>query len=260
MVDSSTSRHGKISVPPLVNVDSADSQAQAEVINKLKVKAAPDDARFLENVPLFQGLSSHDMAALFSHSVVRTHKKNTVVIHEGDNSDSLYVILTGRVRVYLSDEEGKEVDLNILGAGEYFGELAAIDNFPRSASVVTLAECRFSVVSKKEFDSCLTKNPQIAVRIIDELSTRFRSMTENVKSLALMDVYGRVARTLINLAAESDEGKLVIKQKLTQQDLANMVGASREMVSRILKDLTRGGYITVKNKYITIQEKLPHAW
>lgn len=260
MVDSSTSRHGKISVPPLVNVGSADSQAQAEVINKLKAKAAPDDARFLQKISLFQGLSSHDMAALFSHSVARTHKKNTVVIHEGDNSDSLYVILAGRVRVYLGDEEGKEVDLNILGAGEYFGELAAIDNFPRSASVITLEECRFSVVSKKEFDSCLTKNPQIAVRIIDELSTRFRSMTENVKSLALMDVYGRVARTLINLAAESDEGKLVIKQKLTQQDLANMVGASREMVSRILKDLTRGGYITVKNKYITIQEKLPHAW
>jgi len=258
MVDSSTSRHGKISVPPLVNVGSADSQSA--IINKLKAKANNDDVHLLENVPLFQGLSKTDMAALSSHAVIRTHKKNTIVIHEGDHSDSLYVILAGRVRIFLSDEDGKEVDLNILCPGEYFGELAALDNFPRSASVITLEECRFTVVSKKEFDSCLTKNPQIAVRIIDELSARFRSMTENVKSLALMDVYGRVARTLINLAAESDDGKLVIKQKLTQQDLANMVGASREMVSRILKDLTKGGYITVKNKYITIQEKLPHAW
>ncbi len=258
MADSQFSRQGKVPVPPLVNVGSSDTHL--DTIAKLKANANTGDAKCFRNIPLFQGLSDKDMSALSGHAVNRTFKKNTIIIHEGDLSDSLYVILSGRVRIYLSDEEGKEVDLNILGAGEYFGELAALDNFPRSASVITLQESRFMIVSKKEFDSCLTTNPQIAVRIIDELTSRFRSMTDNVKSLALMDVYGRVARTLINLAAESDDGKLVIQQKLTQQDLANMVGASREMVSRILKDLTRGGYITVESKHITIQEKLPHAW
>lgn len=286
MADSQISRHGSIQVPPLVSTGShssqqsahglspqgdsqhgsqpgskdANPQKEADIIAKLKANASSSDLRHLENIPLFRGLSTEDMAALFNHAVIRTYKKNTIVIHEGDFSDSLFVILSGKVRVYLSDEDGKEVDLNILEMGAYFGELAALDSFPRSASVITVAESKFMVISKKEFDICLTKNPQIAVRIIDELTSRFRSMTENVKSLALMDVYGRVARTLINLAAESDEGKLVIQQKLTQQDLANMVGASREMVSRILKDLTRGGYITIKNKYITIEEKLPHAW
>ena len=257
MADTQIYRHGKIQVPPLVNVGSGDDSA---TVAKIKANAGADDLQNLEAIPLFNGLSEQDLSALYSHSVSRAYKKNTIIIHEGDQSDSLYVILSGKVRVYLSDDEGKEVDLSILQAGDYFGELAALDNFPRSASIITLQECRFLLVSKKEFDVCLVNNPQIAVHIIHELTSRFRSMTENVKSLALMDVYGRVARTLINLAAESDEGKLVIQQKLTQQDLANMVGASREMVSRILKDLTKGGYITIHNKYITIQEKLPHAW
>lgn len=258
MADTQISRHGKIQVPPLVNVGKTGDQNDS--IARIKANANAEDLKNLQSIPLFSGLSDQDTTALFSHAVTRTYKKNTIIIHEGDYSDSLYIILAGKVRVFLSDEEGKEVDLNLLEEGEYFGELAALDNFPRSASVVTLKESRFLIVSKKEFEICLTTNPQIAVRIIDELTTRFRSMTENVKSLALMDVYGRVARTLINLAAESDDGKLVIQQKLTQQDLANMVGASREMVSRILKDLTKGGYITINNKYITIQEKLPHAW
>ena len=213
----------------------------------------------LKNIPLFAGLSDEDIKAISSHAVTKTYAKNTVIINEGDESDSLYVIITGRVKVFLSDEDGKEVILNTQEAGDYFGELALIDEAPRSASVMTLDDSKMSIVSKRDFENCLTRHPQIALRVIKGLTKRLRNLTDNVKSLALMDVYGRVARTLLSLATDED-GKLVVSQRLTQRDIASMVGASREMVSRILKDLSVGGYITVDKKSITINEKLPSAW
>lgn len=213
----------------------------------------------IETISLFAGLPADDLKAITAHAVTKTYAKNTVIINEGDASDTLYVILSGRVKVFLSDEEGKEVILNTQGVGDYFGELALIDEEPRSASVMTLDDSKLSIVSKRDFEACLARHPQIALRVIKGLTKRLRNLTENVKSLALMDVYGRVARTLISLATDQD-GVLVIDQKLTQRDIANMIGASREMVSRILKDLTVGGYITVGKKSITINEKLPSAW
>lgn len=213
----------------------------------------------LSNIPLFSGLGEQEIQAISHHAVTKRFVKNTVVINEGDNSDSLYVILSGRVKIYLSDEDGKEVILNNQGPGDYFGELALIDEEPRSASVMTTEDCKLSIINKHDFAACLQKHPEIALSLIKDLSQRMRSLTENVKSLALMDVYGRVARTLLNLSVEED-GKLVIQERLTQKDIANMVGASREMVSRILKDLSIGGYITVDKKRITINERLPAAW
>jgi CRP/FNR family cyclic AMP-dependent transcriptional regulator len=213
----------------------------------------------IQNVPLFSGLPEQDISAIANHAVTRSFAKNTVIINEGDESDSLYLILSGRVKVYLSDEDGKEVILNTQGPGEYFGELALIDEAPRSASVMTLEDSKLSIVSKRDFEACMARHPQIALRVIKGLTKRLRNLTDNVKSLALMDVYGRVARALLGLATEED-GKLVIHQRLTQRDIAAMIGASREMVSRILKDLTVGGYITMDKKSITINEKLPHAW
>lgn len=183
-----------------------------------------------------------------------------MVLCEGDQSDSLYVVLSGKVKVFLSDEEGKEVTLNVQGEGEYFGELALLDSAPRSASVVTTEETKLAVITKQAFEDCLEKNPGIALIISKNLARRLRELSENVRSLALMDVYGRVARTLLDMAEEDVEGKKVIRQKLTQRDIASMVGASREMVSRILRDLSIGGYITIKNKIITINERLPSGW
>lgn len=214
----------------------------------------------LAEIPLFGGLSADALASLACRGFVRTFPRNTIVIHEGDQTDSLHVILSGRVKVFLSDEDGRQIDLGQLRRGEYFGELAAMDDAPRSASVQTLELTRCMVISKTAFDECLNEYPAMAVTLIDELSRRFRGLTANVKSLALMDVYGRVARTLLELAIEQDDGTLVVPYKLTQQELANMVGASREMVSRILKDLSTGGYVTIRNRTITIQEKLPPAW
>lgn len=213
----------------------------------------------LDKVSLFSELSGSDLDAVMKLAVTRNFPKNTMILCEGDHSDSLYIILSGKVKVFLSDDEGKEVTLNVQGEDEYFGELALLDSAPRSASVVTLEKTRLAVISKPAFEECMGKNPGISLKVSQGLARRLRELSENVRSLALMDVYGRVAHTLLDMSEDQD-GKKVIPQKLTQREIASMVGASREMVSRILRDLSIGGYITIKNKIITINERLPSGW
>ncbi len=206
----------------------------------------------------FLGLSESDLRVISVHAVTRVFAKNTVVITEGDRSDSLYVILSGRVKFYVSDEQGKEIVLSEAGPGEYFGEIS-LDDGPRSASVMTLEPTRFSIVPRKDFREFLAKSPEFAFNLIGKLIHRVRVLTDNVKSLALMDVYGRVARMLLELATERDS-VLAIQDKPTQQDMANRIGASREMISKILKDLEGGGYIKVEPKRIIIAKALPRGW
>ncbi len=213
----------------------------------------------LNNIPLFDELEQDERDALTRRLNIRQFPKNAVIILDGDESDSLYIILAGKVKVFLTDDEGKEVILNYQGAGEYFGEMALLDESPRSASVITLESSKIAVLSKHDFMQCLSEHPKIAMSIIRHLTTRLRSLTDKVKNLALMNVYGRVTHTLIDLSELEGENR-VVSERLTQQELANLVGASREMVTRILKDLTKGGYIDIQNKKITIKEKLPSAW
>lgn len=213
----------------------------------------------LNKIPLFANLPQEQLAILNKRTVTKAYPRNTILVSEGDNTDQLFVILSGKVKVYLADEEGKEVILNIHGTGDYFGEIALLDDAPRSASVMTLEDSKMLVISKRDFQECLVQQPAIALTLLRDISRRLRLLTDNVKSLALMDVYGRVARTLLSLATQRD-GHLIIEQKLTQKDIANMVGASREMVSRIMKDLTAGGYISVTKTGMKINEKLPSHW
>ena len=213
----------------------------------------------LHKVYMFSELAPADADTLTAHCQTRTYPANAILINEGDQTDSMYVIVEGEVKVYCNDDTGKEVILNILGPGEYFGEIALVDDQPRSASVMTIAPTKAMMISKANFKKWLKENPDMSFNLIRALTKQVRALTDSVKNLALMDVYGRVAHTLLDLADDID-GKKVIEQKLTHQDIANMVGASREMVSRILKDLSTGGYITVDKKHITINEKLPAAW
>jgi len=192
---------------------------------------------------------------LATRGQVRAFPKNAVIINEGDRGDSLYVILTGRVKVYVSDDDGREMILDIYGPGDYVGEMA-LDGRPRSASVMTLEPTTCSVVNRDELRNAISANPDIAMALISTLIDRARIATDNVKNLALMDVYGRVARLLLSLAKE-DGGKLVVPEKMTQQDIADRVGASREMVARILKDLTIGEYIRFEGRHIIINSRLP---
>jgi len=189
---------------------------------------------------------------------LRSYPKNTVFITEGDSSDSVFVILSGKVKAFVSDAEGHELILNTQGPGDYVGEMA-LDGKPRSASVVTLEPSTFSVVQREPLRDAIRRNPDFALVMIAKVIERAREATDNVKNLALLDVYGRVARLLLNMAVEAD-GKLRIPEKITQQEIAERVGASRDMVSRIFRDLTVGGYITVENRIITINKKPPARW
>jgi len=205
----------------------------------------------LKAVPFFTQLSEAELELLRSLASEKHYPKNAVVLTEGEMGDSLYMIQSGKVKVFIGDQEGREMILKILGPGDFFGEMSMIDKQPRSASVTTLESAVFLVLSHSAFEKCVEKIPRIANMVLRVLATRVREADRKIGTLAMMDVYGRVASTLLELAV-NDNGKMVVGEKLSQQDLANMVGASREMVNRILKDLAERGFISVESKSITI--------
>jgi CRP/FNR family cyclic AMP-dependent transcriptional regulator len=191
-------------------------------------------------------------------ATVRAFPKRAIIVIEGDDTDSLYVMLSGRARVFVADDKGREVQLNQMGPGEYFGEIT-LDGGPRSASVMAMEDCRCAIVKRAEFDGFLQSNPELTLHIVRKLARRVRELTDNVRSLALMDVYGRVARLLLELAEEKD-GKLVVSEQLTHKDIASRVGASREMISRIFSDLADGGYVVKEEGHLVIARKPPPRW
>ena len=203
-------------------------------------------------------VSKDELQEMTPHAVTRAFPRNAVVLNEGDRTDSLYIILEGRVKAFVANEDGKEAVLTTQGPGEYFGEMV-LDEGPRSASIMTLEPSRFLIVPKADFKEFLVRNPAFAARVIEKLIHRVRALTDNVKSLALMDVYGRIARLLLDLVEQRD-GKLLIAEHLTQKDIASRVGASREMVSLILKDLTSGGYIRNEGRTLVIERTPPSRW
>ena len=209
----------------------------------------------LENEPLFSGLQEEELAAMSRVAVAKNFAKHAIILHEGDKTDALYFIASGKVKVVLSTGGGKEVILAMLGKSELFGEMALLDEQPRSADVVAMEPTQLLVISKTDFINCLAHNPQMAFKIMQGLIQRLRNADRKIESLALMDVYGRVARILLELA-KPEGGKLVVGEKLTQQDLADMIGASREMVSRILKDLVHSGHIRFEGRKIIVNEGL----
>jgi CRP/FNR family cyclic AMP-dependent transcriptional regulator len=223
--------------------------------NMMSVKR-PD---ILRDIPLFSCLDDDSLDGLSKVAVKKTFPSHTILLTEGDKTDSLYVICSGKVKVEISDEHGKEVILTMLGPGEYFGEMALLDGKPRSASVVTREPTEILIISRNDFRNILISNPDAVFNLLRGLLKRLREANEKIESLALMDVYGRVAKLFVQLAKPKGP-KLVIGEKLTHQEIANMIGSSREMVSRILKELVTGGYITVERKVITINRKLPHSW
>jgi CRP/FNR family cyclic AMP-dependent transcriptional regulator len=190
---------------------------------------------------------------------LRSYPAQSILINEGDSSDALFIVLSGRVKVYSNNAEGKEIVITTHGAGEYVGELA-LDGGVRSASVMTLESTTCSVVSGANLREFVAEHPDFALHLIHKLIRSVRQATESVKSLALEDVYERVVRLLGELSDPIEGGQRQIRERLTQQDIADRVGASREMVSRIFKDLATGGYLDVVSGRIVIVRKLPAAW
>jgi CRP/FNR family cyclic AMP-dependent transcriptional regulator len=203
-------------------------------------------------------LTEATLRAIAAGGVVRSYPRNTALIHEGEEGDSLFIVLSGRVKVYASNDAGREVVIDFHGPGEYVGEMS-LDGAPRSASVVTVEPSTCAVVSRARFREFILAHPDFALHLIGKLIQRTRLATENMKSLALSDVYGRLVRLLNSLAVEEGDRR-VVPEKLTQQDIAERVGSSRDMISRLLKDLTAGGYLAVEDRTITILRRLPPAW
>lgn len=195
--------------------------------------------------------------ALAAHGNTRPFRANAILINEGDVSDTLYIVLTGRLRVYASSDEGRDVVLAEHGPGEYVGELA-LDGTARSASVKTLVDSTCCVVPGAQLRGFLAEQPDFALHLSHKLVRMVRRLTEQVKSLALQDVYGRMVRVLMELSDPAGEER-VVREKLTQQDIAERVGSSREMINRVMKDLTSGGYVAVRDGRYVIRRKLPAA-
>ncbi len=212
----------------------------------------------IKDFPLFAGLNEQELDALLRVAIKKTFPKNTILFSEGDKTDSLYVIRSGKVKVTITDKDGKEIILSMLGPGEYFGEMSLLDSEPRSATVMTREATELLIVSKNDLMDIFSSNP-IAFNLLKGLLNRLREANKKIEGLALLDVYGRVARLLNQLAKPLDQ-KMVVKDKLTHQEIANTIGSSREMVSLILKELSNGDYITVDKKTITINKKLPYSW
>ena len=205
----------------------------------------------LRNVPLFSGLDESELQRLSQVAVRRRAGRNEQVVRAGEDAESLIVLLTGRAKVTNFDEEGREIILAWLGPGEFFGEMGLIDGSPRSASVVAVEPCELLSIGKNEFQRCMQDNFQVAQKLMQILVRRLREADRNIESLALLDVYGRVARLLLDLS-EEEGGKRLVKQKISKQDMARMIGASREMVSKVMRDLEVGGYIISSGDQITI--------
>jgi CRP/FNR family cyclic AMP-dependent transcriptional regulator len=194
------------------------------------------------------------------YSVSRTYPRGTLIFSQGDKSDGIFIIREGRIKVFMSDESGKEILIAILGPGEIVGEIASLDGQPRTASVTAIVDTRVARISLPEFRVFLEDNPDLAFEIIRILTSRMRDHATSISNLAFKNVYERVVWLLEKHAEQNDDGTLTIRQKFTQQDIGDMVGSSREMVSRVISELIKGGYVSREQKIFTILKPLPRGW
>ncbi len=207
----------------------------------------------LQNVPLFSQLSPADLQRVEEVARERAYPKNSVILFEDDPGDSLFVVKQGQVKVVLIGEDGREVILSVLGEGQFFGEMALLDDEPRSAHVIAMEDSTLVVLRREDFQGILLQSPALALALLRELTRRLRRADEKVGSLVLLDVNGRVARLLLDMAEE--EGGDRISRRLTHHTIAQMIGSSRETVSRTMRELTDKGFIDVTRKDILLRDR-----
>jgi len=217
--------------------------------------AASVSSAMLRSVPLFASFSEEPLRLLATVVTRRSVARSTIIMAAGDPTDSLYIVLSGRLKVMMSDADGKEVILTILGPGEFFGEMGLIDDAPRSASVVAIESCELLAITRRDFKKCLAENLEMSMAVMRGLVRRLREADRKIGSLALLDVYGRVARLLLDMA-ETVDGQKMVTKRLPKQDIAKMIGASREMVSRVMKDLQMGGFIEMRGSTIVLRDTI----
>ncbi|MEF8793922.1 Crp/Fnr family transcriptional regulator [Thiohalorhabdus sp.] len=199
-------------------------------------------SQFFANVPLFAGMSAEKLQAVDQLAVGRSFPRGRLIFSQGDSADGMYLVQSGRVKVFLAQEDGDEVILGLLGPGDYFGEMALIDAEARSSAAMAHQDCELSFIAKRDFRRLLRESPELAQSLLQGLSERLRMANGMIASLATEDVTGRLVRVLLQYG-EIDQERLVVAEPFTQQDMARMVGASREMVNRSLQELARQGVI-----------------
>ena len=209
----------------------------------------------VRNVPLFSLLPDAQLLLLTQALSRKPYPKGSTVVAAGDPADALYIVISGRLKVLMSDKEGREVILAILNQGDFFGEMGLIDQAPRSATVVATGSCELLTITRADFMKCLQKNLDLTMSVMRGLVKRLREADKKIGSLALMDVCGRVARLLMEMA-ETVDGQQVVTRKLPKQQIAKMVGASREMVSRVMKEMETSGRIEVRAHQILLRDSL----
>lgn len=221
------------------------------------------DQKILEKVPLFYGLSSEAMENLVQATSRKAYPKDTTLVEENETGETLYMIVGGKVKVTNIGPDGKEVILSVLGPGEFFGEMALLDDEPRSATVVTMEKTEMISLRRKEFFYLLENNKEILAKLLSTISGRLRHANAQIRSLALLDVLGRIARLFLDLANKEGrkllDGSIVFRRP-THQEIASMVGTSRETVSRMIGDLSREGYIKISGKDIIINKGMDKAF
>jgi len=209
--------------------------------------------------PAVAAVLSESLGLLSARGEQRRYRKGVLLIQEGDHGDTLFILLSGRVKAFSIDERDREIVYGVYGPGEYLGEMS-LDGGPRSASVITLEPTVCSVVTRHTLRQHIAERPEFAFELISRVIHRARLATQSARSLALLDVYGRVSHLLNSLAVTLPDGTRAITERLTHQEIASRVGCSREMVSRLLKDLDAGGHIAVSRSHIVLKRPLPARW
>lgn len=204
-------------------------------------------------------LMSDALAELAARGEVRRYRKGTLLIQEGDQGDTIFIILSGKLRAYSAGDNDREITYGVYGPGEYLGELS-LDGGPRSASVITLEACSCSVVGRRTLERFVGERPDFAFELLAKVIRRARTATHSARQLALNDVYGRLRALLQGAAHPQPDGTLRVVDRLTHQEMANRLGCSREMVSRLMKDLERGGYLQVQDSQFVLVKPLPQRW
>lgn len=210
-----------------------------------------DNRALLRRVTIFQELSDKDLDILTQRLVPRTYVKDAIIVSQEEEGDALYVIKTGKVKVTLYGDSGREVILTIFKPGDYFGEMSLIDGDPRSANVIAIDEAELLMLSRQAFLKQIEESPRLAMAVMTELCRRLRRADASIGSLALLDVFGRLAHVLIDLGKREGIAAatgIQIKERPTQQDLANMVGTTRETVSRALSEFQRRGWVEMRGR------------
>src|SRR5436309_8088181 len=213
----------------------------------------PDAFEVLRSVPLFRQVPEDDLRALARLVRERTHPRGSLILTQGDPGEALFLIRSGQVKVSVLSEDGREVILSVLGSGSFFGEMALVDDEPRSAHVIAMEDTTLLVLRREDFQGILKQTPSIALALLRELSRRLRRVDEKVGSLVLLDVNGRVAQLLLDLADEAASNR--ITRRLTHHTIAQMIGSSRETVSRTMRELVDKGFIEISRREILIRDR-----